>query len=269
MADIEMKGFKEVCEKYPQYADRIANAFTTVLADDERDIEAELYGCEIEEEDIFKIVDSVMEVKFGNHDNMTSSQQSHIAIKDIKNVRLLSLDEANQLPKEILESDGDWWLSTPVDSLYVTCVSGYGYIHPEGVMAVGVDTFGVRPVLDFSESLNYKQGDEFVFGDTEFVVISDGVALSKTVKGELQFYASPDGKPVVTSKDVSTEYEKSNAKKYLDKWFEEQKEIQKQREGCNLKPLITRSHDSQRDDFDDLMDKWDAFAHPVKQPGDW
>lgn len=72
MADIEMKGFKEVCEKYPQYADRIANAFTTVLADDERDIEAELYGCEIEEEDIFKIVDSVMEVKFGAHPDLPS-----------------------------------------------------------------------------------------------------------------------------------------------------------------------------------------------------
>ncbi len=263
MVDIEMKGLKEVCEKYPQYADRIANAFTTVLADDERDIEAELYGCEIEEEDIFKIVDSVMEVKFGNYDNITPTQQSHIAIKDIKNVRLLSLDEANQLPKEILESDGDWWLNTPVDSLYVTCVSGYGDIHPEGVMAVGVDNFGVRPVLDFSESLSYKQGDEFVFGDTEFVVIFDGVALSKTVKGEFQFYDSQD------SKDVSTKYEKSNAKKYLDKWFEEQKEIQKQREDCGLKPLITRSHNSQRDDFDDLMDKWDEFVHPIKQPGDW
>lgn len=61
-----MSNFNEVVAKYPQYAEKIANAFQAVLSNPERDMEAELYGCEIEEEDIFKLNEDIISIRFAS-----------------------------------------------------------------------------------------------------------------------------------------------------------------------------------------------------------
>ena len=61
-----MNNFNEVVAKYPQYAEKIVNAFQAVLSNPERDMEAELSGCEIEEEDIFKLNEDIISVRFAS-----------------------------------------------------------------------------------------------------------------------------------------------------------------------------------------------------------
>lgn len=127
--------------------------------------------------------------------------------------RLLTKEEADRLPKRLKLYRNWWWTFNAADNDHhngAWVVFGYrGYLH--------YDTVGneraVRPALRI-ESKDLQIGDTFLFGGKEFEVIKEGLAFCTTDIGESAFRT--DWKA-----EDANQYEASDIKKYIDKWFEE------------------------------------------------
>lgn len=134
---------------------------------------------------------------------------------EILGATLLSIDEAeNLLTKEDMCYDCWWWLrSKGYDSFYVSYVDGFGDVHDDADVD---DIYGcVRPVLKIDiTGTDFKIGDVFMFGDKKFKIISENIAwMYCSDIGVYQFrydYCSVN----------ANDYEKSDIKKFVDKWFE-------------------------------------------------
>ena len=114
-----------------------------------------------------------------------------IPTDDIKEITLLSIEEAEKLPQDILRCNDWWWLRSPGAhrSNYVAGVYSGGYVDVEG-SHVNYDDFAVRPVLKVSnlESLNLKIGDKVAcLGDRIWYYIGDDSILHCDYVGKCTF----------------------------------------------------------------------------------
>lgn len=131
---------------------------------------------------------------------------------DIVSATLLTVQEAKQLPQEILTAAHDsWWLRSPGDEdRYAACVFGEdAHIYDDGEY---VDMrLGVRPVIIFKSS-ELGVGDKFKAFDYEWTVISSNMALCNNVIGRSPFCKA-------WKASDANDYEKSDIKEYVDNWF--------------------------------------------------
>lgn len=131
---------------------------------------------------------------------------------DIVSATLLTVEEAKQLPQEILTAAHDsWWLCSPGDEdRYAACVFGEdAHIYGDGEY---VDMkLGVRPAIIFKSS-ELEVGDKFKAFDYEWTVISSNMALCNDVIGRSCFR-------IEWQFADANVYEKSDIKKYVDNWF--------------------------------------------------
>lgn len=140
---------------------------------------------------------------------------------DIVGATLLSIEEAEKLPLELRRYNCWWLLRSPgCDSYYATFVDDDGSICDFGDL-VNYDLHSVRPALIITniESSNLKIGDKFEFGGKPFQIISNKLAFCLTDIGMCCFREDWQAKD-------ANDYEKSDVKKYVDKWFNESKEEQ-------------------------------------------
>ena len=141
----------------------------------------------------------------------------------IEGITLLSADEAlHLLVKSQRTYKGWWWTRTP--GLYEVEIVDVGYggtIHRDGSNP-GLDETFVRPALKIADIYDYGLdiGDEFMFGNKRFVIVSENLAFCLEDIGTCAFrndYTAPD----------ANVYEKSDVKKYTDGWFKEALKKQK------------------------------------------
>lgn len=140
---------------------------------------------------------------------------------EITEATLLTIEEARKLPERLRRYDEWWWLKSPGRfSGQVTFVDDGGFVNSFGDHAF-VDNV-VRPVLIISnfDSSNLQIGDTFEFGDENFEVISNGKAFCL---GDIDYKEFREDLDAPDAND----YEKSDIKKYIDKWFEKVKETEK------------------------------------------
>ena len=136
---------------------------------------------------------------------------------EITGATLLTVGEAEKLPKGLRIYPRWWWLKTRgILSNYVTLVTKLGYINKEGV-DVAFEKGAVRPalIIENLKSSNLKIGDEFKFGRYyRFVIISDNKAFCLGDIGEYYFNHFVEGEL-----DNFNDYEQSDIKKIVDDWF--------------------------------------------------
>lgn len=130
----------------------------------------------------------------------------------INEARLLTKEEVEALPERFKLYDNWWWTSTanvanPVSAWFVS--GPYGYLIRNIVDSEG----SVRPTLIF-ESKDLEVGDKFLIGEKEFEVIKESLAFCTSDIGECAFREDFEA-------EDANDYEKSDIKKYIDKWFEE------------------------------------------------
>jgi len=130
----------------------------------------------------------------------------------IEDISLLTTAEAEELPEEIREYKGEWWwLKTAGgDTDCAVLVDYLGFIDHDGV-SVFLDAYAVRPAVTIRnlESLNLKIGDPLMIQSEKYVYIGN----SRVLYNDEFTYNKFDA--------VSNDYEKSDIKKIVDKWFEE------------------------------------------------
>lgn len=135
---------------------------------------------------------------------------------NILEATLLTIDEAIKLPMRLRKYNGWWWLKSRGRGFdLVACVNRDSFINDNYGADVGNPYGKVRPALVISnlEFSNLKIGDTFKFGDKDFEIISNNLALCLDDIGTCAFredWESPD----------ANIYEKSDIKKYVDEWFE-------------------------------------------------
>ena len=135
---------------------------------------------------------------------------------EIKGATLLSIEEAKKLPLRLREYEAWWWLRSPgYYPFNVTRVYRSGTVDSDGE-DVDCNHGTVRPALIIKnlESSNFTIGDCFTFGDKTFEIISENLAFCLGDIGECVFrknYHAID----------ANDYVQSDVKKYIDKWFEE------------------------------------------------
>lgn len=139
---------------------------------------------------------------------------------NILEATLLTLEETDKiLPKRLLPYNNWWWLKTPsCYSCHVVCVSSSGFtVYPGNIVDFANNV--VRPVLVISnlESSGLKIGDTFEFGGQKFEIISDDKAFCLGDIGTCVFRKDNE------APDANV-YEKSDIKKYIDEWFDWNKE---------------------------------------------
>ena len=136
---------------------------------------------------------------------------------EITGATLLTIEEARKLPEILRKYDERWWLcSSGYNDSRATAVLDDGLVYS---CSIFVDTFyiAVRPALIISnlESSGLKIGDTFEFGDKEFEIVSSDKAFCLSDIGTSAFrndWEAPD----------ANDYEKSDVKKFIDKWFEKE-----------------------------------------------
>lgn len=136
---------------------------------------------------------------------------------DIIGATLLSVEEVEGLPKR-LRGYGDWWWLRSHGFVrgFAALVNGDGSADDCGYF---VDTdMPVRPALIINNlnSSNLKIGDSFMFGGEEFAIVSGTLAFCKADIGTHCFRANWKAKN-------GSDYEKSDVKKFVDSWFEQNK----------------------------------------------
>lgn len=135
---------------------------------------------------------------------------------NIVGVTLLTVEEAKSLSIHQRHAKSNWWLRSPGDkNSLVLGVFGYTGVINDG----GFNTFGylgVRPALKISNlnSSNLGFGDSFEFAGYTWTVISNDKALCNTIIDYSAFREDWRAK-------YANDYETSDVKKYLDKWFAE------------------------------------------------
>ena len=129
---------------------------------------------------------------------------------DIVSATLLTVEEAKQLPQEILTAAHDsWWLRSPGDEdRYAACVFG-AHVYDDGEY---VDMkLGVRPVITFKSS-DLEVGDKFIAFGYEWTVVFPNKALCDDVIGRSAFRED-------WQMSDANNYEKSDIKEHIDYWF--------------------------------------------------
>lgn len=139
--------------------------------------------------------------------------------KYIKNITLLSRDEAEKLPQDIRKFSTWWWLrSVGVDFNSAAYVFDTGIVNYLGYDVNNTDP-GVRPALicDNLESLDFKIGDYVTaLGKIWQYIGNDMILLSGEPLTRMAFRKESD------APDANV-YEKSDVKKYLDNWLKTNK----------------------------------------------
>ena len=120
----------------------------------------------------------------------------------MKNLTLLSVSEAKELPKKLLKSNGEYWLRPDSGDTDVYAVNGDGAILKKSKSDLYNES-GVRLVGDCNKELAI--GSRFMFNNNEFEVYSPGKAVSREIVDRC-----------VYSTDGETDYQESNAKLYAD-----------------------------------------------------
>lgn len=130
----------------------------------------------------------------------------------ITEARLLTKEEAEALPERLRRYLDFWWTSTADAEYTFRAWMMNGNLCYLIKRNVNVETVA-RPALIFELS-SLKIGDRFIVADLEFEVISEGLAFCTTDIGKCAFRKDWDAKD-------ANQYEASDIKKYIDKWFEE------------------------------------------------
>lgn len=164
---------------------------------------------------------------------------------EILDVGLLTVEEAEELPKELYESYNRWWVHPDVnnDSVSLAYADGIGNVFLSDCIT---RDFSVRPALTFNSEI-LKVGDKFSFtnphGDVRltFTVISENKAFCDISVKEMPYkycYRIPssemwrDGKwrDVGSGKEIPVNelnnYEKSDVYKYLHTDFLKEYQIE-------------------------------------------
>lgn len=138
---------------------------------------------------------------------------------DITGVTLLSTEEAEMLPDRLRRYKHWWWLRSPgLNQLLAVSIHPEGWIYYVGDYVDYGDNY-VRPALLISNlsSSSFQIGDCFIFGNKEFEIINEGLALCKTDIGTCAFRNK-------LQEDDANIYEKSDIKRFVDDWFNNAKE---------------------------------------------
>ena len=150
---------------------------------------------------------------------------------EIKEITLLTAEEATQLPKELLEIGNWWWLRSPgIHNGWVWAVSDEGEVVNDGA-DVWADWDDTRPALKIvpEESLQIGERAE-LFGRTWTKVFPDTLLCDSSI-GKNQFrefdtivYGTPAG--IVQVRDTEEDpdgnvWETSDIKVRLEQWLEE------------------------------------------------
>ena len=129
---------------------------------------------------------------------------------------LLSVEEAKQIPLNILGFGGWWWLRSPG---YFTgnaaVVDGDGVVRERGD-SVDDDNDSVRPALHLylEPSDPMSDGTKLRIGKYGFIIVCNGkYALCDTPIGKSAFRKDWDA-------EDANDYEASDVKKVVDDWFE-------------------------------------------------
>lgn len=135
---------------------------------------------------------------------------------DIKEVTLLTVDEAKALTKDQRKNDFWWWLRSPgSNSNRVAIVNRDGEVDAGGD---GVsDHIGVRPALRISiPFFNLQIGDIIeVFGE-RWTVINGNLALCNNLVGNTCFRNEWEA-------EDANDYKNSDIKKWLEDWVMDRK----------------------------------------------
>lgn len=131
----------------------------------------------------------------------------------VTEARLLTKEEAEALPERLIRYPDWWWTKSAWDGIFAIA-AWIVYGNSSSVDYSRIDLWrDVRPALIF-ESKDLKVGNKFLFGGKEFEVIKEGLAFCTTDIGKCAF--RKDWKA-----EDANQYEASDVKKYVDKWFEE------------------------------------------------
>lgn len=131
----------------------------------------------------------------------------------VKGATLLTIEEAEKLPKEILAFHCDWWLQSPgIDDFCAAIVDPDGCIDRDGLM---VDRYAhARQALEIEFS-NLNIGDTFEFAEDEFQIISETKALCIDSDAGLTKFSTDS---MMLDANV---YECSEVKKIIDQYYKE------------------------------------------------
>ena len=134
---------------------------------------------------------------------------------DVLGITLLSVEEAEQLPEGTRAIRGWWWLRSPGDyGDYAAYVYGKGLVNDIGYN-VHNHELGVRPALIVNlDSSNLSIMDKIETAGHRWTVITDSLILCDDIVGFTAFRADWQ------ANDANV-YEASDVKKWLEKWWEE------------------------------------------------
>ena len=137
---------------------------------------------------------------------------------DILGITLLSIEEAEALPKKIRSIDKPWWLrSTGKYYINAAIVDDDGYVNDYGERVYF--NSGVRPALEVGYERmcmvnpRLDRGDKINLAGYTWTVISDQYILCDDTIDECTFRKDGD---VPDAND----FEKSDIKRFLEDWFE-------------------------------------------------
>ena len=134
----------------------------------------------------------------------------------ITKARLLKVSELNAIPKDkrkVDRHDFTYWLEDQGIYPFLAKVAfNDGKFNSDGFLVDNEKDVYVRPVLEFSNKSDLKIGDKFKFGDKEFEIISEGIALCTSDIGKYLYrknWQAPN----------ANIYDKSDIKKFINDWF--------------------------------------------------
>lgn len=139
----------------------------------------------------------------------------------ITGITLLSTEETENIPENLKSVGIPWWLRSPgVSNYYASIVGNDGCIYSYG-NSVCFSGFGIRPALIFNpESSNLKIGDKFKLAEYDWTIITENIALCNGIIDNGPFREDWQA-------EDANNYEKSDIKKFLENWAEENHIIDK------------------------------------------
>ena len=132
---------------------------------------------------------------------------------DVTGITLLSIDEYEKMRNVIPHMHDFWWLRSPGnDSGHAAEVSNDGTVNEDG-SNVNYSLNCVRPALILDPKFsNLEIGDKFKLKNYVWIVISERYAICDTAIGCHCFRED-------WTADDANDYEKSDVKKYLERWL--------------------------------------------------
>lgn len=202
-----------------------------------------------ETSDVKKFVDKWYQNVISGQKNGSPAEIKTARAGDIRimGITLLTAEEAEELPKNILATGKRWWLKTPGSRDYAAAV-----VDPDGF----VDDCGwvvnkprdVRPalIISYPEHSGVKTGDKFYFASEEFQVISAGRALCTGNFGRHPFRKK-------ANVPRANDYSDSDVRKFLEEWYAGSIRKQKESRGKEQKQQAGSYADS--GNFDCMLEE--------------